>query len=99
MPNTSALYFQGTQRLNGGLGFVFGDGVRCAAGAITRLGAKFNVGGMSSYPDGGEQAVSVRGACMPGDTRTYQIWYRNAASFCTSATYNLSNGIEVGWIP
>jgi hypothetical protein len=27
----------------------------------------------------------------------YQVWYRNAASFCTPSTFNLSNGIEIAW--
>jgi len=32
--------------------------------------------------------------------RIYQVWYRNAApAFCTSATFNLSNGWQVHWLP
>jgi hypothetical protein len=29
--------------------------------------------------------------------RMYQVWYRNAAAFCTSSTFNLSNGYRVVW--
>ncbi|MCY2960238.1 MAG: VCBS repeat-containing protein, partial [Planctomycetota bacterium] len=43
MPNSSALYFQGTGQANAGLGTVFGDGLRCAAGSVIRLGTKTNV--------------------------------------------------------
>jgi len=25
----------------------------------------------------------------------YQVWYRNAAPFCTSATFDLTNALEV----
>jgi len=32
-------------------------------------------------------------------SRTYQIRYRNAASFCTSAPFNLTNGVEILWSP
>jgi hypothetical protein len=32
----------------------------------------------------------------PG-TRWYQVWYRNAAGFCTPATFNLSNAVRVDW--
>jgi len=32
-------------------------------------------------------------------TRIYQVWYRNAASFCTSATFNFSNGVAAFWAP
>jgi hypothetical protein len=97
MPNSSALYFQGTMQQNGGAGNVFGDGLRCAGGSITRLGTKQNVNGTSSYPTAGDPSVSVRGGCSAGDVRTYQIWYRNAAAFCTAATFNLSNGVQVAW--
>ncbi len=97
MPNSSALYFQGTAQQNGGLGSVFGDGLRCAGGSTIRLGTKINAGGASQYPVGGDQSVSVRGANAAGNVRTYQIWYRNAAAFCTSDTFNLSNGLQATW--
>jgi hypothetical protein len=97
MPNSSALYFQGTLQFNGGLGAAFGDGLRCAGGAIVRLGTKMNAGGASHYPASGDPAVSVRGMVSAPGTRTYQVWYRNAAPFCTPSTFNLSNGVEVAW--
>jgi hypothetical protein len=97
MPNSSALYFQGTVQLNGGLGSPFGDGLRCASGTVIRLGTKSNVTGASQYPAVGDPSVSVRGLVGASGTRTYQVWYRNAAAFCTAATYNLSNGIEIPW--
>ena len=31
--------------------------------------------------------------------RTYQVWYRNAAAFCTPSTFNLTNGWETTWMP
>jgi hypothetical protein len=99
MPNSSALYFQGTSTISGGAGVVFGDGLRCAGGSVTRLGTKANSGGASQYPAAGDPAVSVRGNCAPGDVRTYQVWYRNAAVFCTAATFNLTNGLTITWNP
>ncbi|MEY2746116.1 MAG: hypothetical protein RL112_1158 [Planctomycetota bacterium] len=99
MPNSNALYFQGTIRQNTGLGNAFGDGLRCAGGTIIRLGTKTNVAGTSSYPTAGNQSVSVRGAITVPGTRTYQAWYRNAAAFCTPSTFNLSNGYEIVWAP
>jgi len=99
MPNSSALYFQGTFQVSGGAGAVFGDGLRCAGGSLVRLGTKLNVGGASSYPGGGDAAISVRGLVTVPGTRTYQTWYRNAAAFCTTSTFNLSNGISVSWAP
>jgi hypothetical protein len=99
MPNSSALYFQGTTQTNGGLGSVFGDGLRCAGGSIVRLKSKLNAGGSSAYPTGSDQPISLRGGDSAGDVRTYQCWYRNAAAFCTSSTFNLTNGIQTVWIP
>jgi hypothetical protein len=97
MPNSSVLYFQGTTQLNGGLGAMFGDGLRCAGGTIIRLGTKTNVAGASQYPAAGDASVSVRGAVTAPGTRTYQVWYRNAAAFCTPSTFNLSNGVAITW--
>jgi hypothetical protein len=98
MPNSSCLYFQGTTQLNGGLGVVFGDGIRCAGGTVIRLGTKANSAGMSQYPTGADPSVSVRGQVVaPGSVRTYQCWYRNAAAFCTADTFNLTNGLQVTW--
>jgi hypothetical protein len=99
MPNASALYFQGSAAVNGGLGSTFGDGLRCAGGSVIRLGTKTNVQGSSAYPQVGDQSVSVRGACSAGDTRVYQVWYRNAAAFCTGDTFNLTNAWQIVWQP
>ncbi|MBL8861094.1 MAG: hypothetical protein JNK02_03700 [Planctomycetes bacterium] len=96
-PNTSCLYFQGQFAL----AQTFGDGLRCAGGPVLRLGTKLNsAGGSSTYPGPADLPVSVRGGVPAlGGRRHYQVWYRNAASFCTSATFNLSNGVEVCWVP
>jgi hypothetical protein len=99
MPNASALYFQGTNAVSAGTGAPFGDGLRCAGGTVTRLGTQQNVMGMSTYPAAGDPLISVEGADAPGDVRFYQCWYRNAASYCTSHTFNLTNGIRLAWLP
>jgi hypothetical protein len=95
MPNSSALYFQGTTRISP----AFGDGIRCAGGAVIRLGTKSNVAGASTYPSGADATVSVRGLVAAGNVRDYQCWYRNAAAFCSPSTFNLTNGLEVAWGP
>ncbi len=98
MGNSSALYFQGTTQVGGGAGGVFGDGLRCAGGSVIRLGTETNSGGASQYPTGANPSVSVRGGITAaGTVRYYQCWYRNAAVFCTSSTYNLTNGLTVTW--
>ncbi len=97
MPNSSALYFQGTTQIGGGVGATFGDGLRCAGGSIVRLHTETNVAGASQYPQAGDPSVSVKGMVPSPGTRTYQAWYRNAAAFCTPSTFNLSNGVLLTW--
>jgi hypothetical protein len=97
MPNGSCLYFQGSTIVGNAYGVVFGDGLRCAAGIVVRLSTKTNSGGASHYPSAGDPSVSVRGAVSAPGSRVYQVWYRNAATFCTASTFNLTNGSWVMW--
>ena len=93
MPNSSALYYQGTSQI----ATAFGDGLRCVGGSIRRLGTKANVSGGSQYPAAGDTPISIRGANAAGDVRNYQVWYRNAATFCSASTFNLTNGYTIVW--
>ncbi len=97
--SSNLLFFQGTTRVNGGAGTVFGDGLRCAGGTLTRLGVKAITFGHAEYPVAGDLAVSVRGSVPPGATRTYQAFYRDLPSTCTGAQFNTTNGYSVTWLP
>ncbi len=97
MPNSSALYFQGTSQQNGGAGSVFGDGLRCAGGSVLRLGVRTNSANGSSMPSGGSPPISVAGNIAAPTTVHYQVWYRNSAAFCSASTFNLTNGLSVVW--
>lgn len=97
MPNSFGLYFQGTTRTSSGAGFAFGDGLLCAGGSAVRLGTKAAAAGASQYPGVGDPSVSSGGGNSAGAVRTYQVWYRDAAAFCTSSTFNLTNGLELVW--
>ncbi len=97
MPDSFALYYQGTAQVNGGQGAEFGDGLRCVGGSIIRLGTQTNSAGRSRYPEPGDAPISVRGANSTGQTRTYQVWYRNAAAYCTPSTSNQTNGLQIIW--
>jgi hypothetical protein len=94
-----AQYFQGSARVNGGAGAVLGDGKRCAGGSTIRLGTKPSSSGASQYPIGADPAIHLQGNVTATGVRFYQVIYRNAAAFCTSSTYNLTNGIEIIWVP
>jgi hypothetical protein len=92
------LFLQGDAMAGSGAGVPFGDGLRCVGGTIVRLKSKLAVSGQASYPVAGETPISVQGAVSPGDVRYYQVWFRNAAEFCTSDTFNLTNGLIVQWM-
>lgn len=106
MPNSvspSAIYLQGTQEDNLGLGTPIQDGLRCVTGSLIRLGTRPNSGNQSQYPDVGNVVISIRGQLntlpMP-QTRYYQVFYRNAATaFCPPGTANWTNGLAVTWHP
>lgn len=94
------LYFQGTSTFASGAGIVFGDGLLCAGGTITRLGVVFPTLGDATYPGGlTPNPIHIAGSTSGGDVRHYQVWYRDAASFCTSATFNLTQGLTIAWVP
>ncbi len=95
--SATMLFFQGTQRQAAGT--TLGDGLRCAGGTVTRLGVKQATSGAASFPGACDPSIHAQGMVLGADTRTYQVWYRNSASFCTPATFNLTNGWEVRWIP
>lgn len=97
--NSSVLYYQSP----GPSVITFGDGIRCGASPIIRLATRTTDGvGSRSLGFGitGDAPISVLGSVpSSGATKAYQAWYRNAATFCTSATFNLSNGLSVVWTP
>ena len=96
-PNNTGLYFQADNRLNGGNGIIFGDGLRCAGGNLIRLQVRTSdAAGTSSTTIG----ISAKGGVSPGDVKRYQCWYRNIVNpLCGPGVndFNLSNGLEVTW--
>lgn len=94
-PNSSALLFSGTAAVNGGLGAVFGDGLRCAGGAVTRMGVQFAdpIGFVEFGP-----GFAAQYGWAVGETLYFQVWYRNNAGPCGSG-FNLTNGVQVTFTP
>lgn len=98
--NSVVTLFQGTTAQNVGLGSPFGDGLRCAGGSIVRIASVQASGGVAQYPQSGDLPIFERGGVAPsGGFRAYQVWYRNAASYCTSSVFNLTNGVAIDWRP
>ena len=81
-------------------GIVFGDGLRCVTGALVRFGSQNASAGTATFPGASPVTLSQAGGTPPGSgiTAWYQAHYRNAdATFCTSATFNTSNGYVITW--
>jgi hypothetical protein len=74
----------------GGAGIVFGDGLLCVGGTITRHGVAFSQNGAVQFP-----LVHGGGA----GTHHYQLWFRNnPLAFCDPAAgHNMSNGVSLTW--
>lgn len=94
-PGQPMLFFQGVNAINGGNGVVFGDGLRCAGGSVVRLGVEgIDASGQATLT-GTVQENGGGGA--PGESRTYQGWYRDPAGSPCGQTFNLSNGVQVDY--
>jgi len=90
-----ALLFRGSQDVNGGVGALFGDGLRCAGGQIQRLGLQITSGtGTVSWPT--SEPLSGSG----GVTRYYQGWFRDVSPLAPCGQgFNLTHGLAVTFAP
>lgn len=96
--STVALYLQGSGPSAAAV--PFGDGLLCLAGPIVRMRVVAATGGRARNPEAGSTSISVQGSIgAAGSVSTYQVRYRNAATFCTSAAWNLTNAVEATWQP
>jgi hypothetical protein len=85
--NEPGLYFQGNNSVNGGNGITFGDGLRCAGFEARRLEVQTSAGGASATAG----SIATGGLVNAGDTKYYQLWYRDGSGF------NTTNGLEINW--
>jgi hypothetical protein len=104
LPSALTIYLQGDS--SNAAGLVFGDGVRCAAGHLLRIGVKTAVSGTDHYPGAGDPSITARSAALgapipPHATRFYQAYYRDPnPAFCPppmGSTFNVTNGIRIVW--
>lgn len=92
LPGNAALLFTGPNQINGGAGTPFGDGLRCAGGQLVRIGVRIpNGAGQASWGPG----LSSVGGWSSGDTRNFQIWYRDSNGSPCGNAFNVSNGYNV----
>jgi hypothetical protein len=98
---------QGT--LGNSAGLAFGQGVRCAAGVLTRLYTTVASGGGISAPNfaAGDLDIPTRSAMLgdpitAGQSRWYVVYYRDpfVLGGCSGlATFNCTNTVEIPWLP
>jgi hypothetical protein len=107
-PSSTSCVLQGTRSISGGA--VYGQGVRCAGGQLTRLYSKFAVGGSVRAPDfdAHDLQVSARSAALgdvilAGQSRWYLVYYRDTNStLCPpphGGSFNSTQTGEIVWAP
>lgn len=96
LPGQPALLFAGVNQVNGGAGSIFGDGLRCAGGSVVRLGVRVPDSNGAAAWSGGLGAL---GGWSAGDTRNFQVWYRDPSSSPCGSAFNLSHGVGVTFVP
>jgi Tol biopolymer transport system component len=104
-PSATSIVLQGNE-LNSS-GAVFGQGVRCATGALKRLYTKTASAGSITAPNigGGDPTVSARSSALgdtisAGQSRWYLVYYRDPTVLggCPAAsTFNATQTLRVDW--
>ncbi len=88
LPGQPALLYSADNAINGGAGIPFGDGLRCTGGNLLRHGVAFpDATGTANWGPG------VSGGWGAGDTRNFQVWYRDPVGGPCSNGFNLTNGM------
>jgi len=95
LPAGPGLYFQGDNMTNSGNGVPFGDGLRCAGGNVIRIEIRLSTSGLSRTT----VPIAITGEVSAGDTKHYQLWYRDPVGSPCGTGFNLSNGYKVLWMP
>jgi len=96
--NQAGLFFQADNDLTPGL--VWGDGLRCAGGALKRLGVSLSdATGHSDTSTFTMPISALAGNVVAGGTKYYQLWYGNPLASPCSSQFNTTNGYAITWIP
>jgi len=100
IPSQPGLFFQANNQINGGSGLTFGDGLRCAGGQLLRLKVSMATSdGTSSFTGIAARAAAKGYPISSGSTLRYQYWYRDPSGSPCGNDFNLTNAIEVYWMP
>ena len=94
---TPILLLAGTAQVNGGLGALLGDGLKCVEGGTQRLAVRLGTpfgAGLTVFPGG----MIAHGGWSAGDVRHFQAWYRDPGGPC-GTRFNTSNGLRIAFTP
>ena len=69
------------------------DALRCAGGAVVRLQVRFAAADGTSATT--TDIAGAGGGVSAGDTKRYQLWYRDPNTTPCGGQFNLSNGLEL----
>ncbi len=98
VPGQFGIFYYGTEKIE----VPFGDGFRCVAGQIWRIPPPILadvLGDVMLHVDYDQQPFHAgAGAIDPGDTFTWQLWYRDPNGPLGSG-FNLSNGLRITFCP
>ena len=91
-----ALALVGDQLQGAGYGQPMGDGLSCVSGVVQSLGVAWtDAAGEAHWGPG----LGAAGGWSPGDTRVFQIVYRDPGSSPCASGFNLTNSVEVDFQP
>jgi hypothetical protein len=94
--NDFGIFFGADNQVNGGLGNLLNDGLRCAGGGLVRLiPPTMTTGNQAATP---QPVPTLDTGAAAGVTRRYQYWFRTPAGPCGQMA-NLTNGLEIDWLP
>jgi len=94
MPTGAGFFFQGTAETTGGT--PFGNGLRCIGGTVVRINKIPTDSGGTTLPAQNGPPISVLLGITEGETRVYQVWYRDHLNVC-GQPLNTTNAIRVTW--
>jgi hypothetical protein len=102
-PAATSILMQGNALIASGA--VFGQGVRCAGGALKRLYTTNASAGSIAVPQPGDPSVSVRSAALgdviqAGESRWYLVYYRDPIVLggCpANSTFNATQTAQIAW--
>ncbi|MCA8980919.1 MAG: hypothetical protein H6831_06610 [Planctomycetes bacterium] len=89
-PNTTGIFIQGTTQI----ALPFKDGILCTGNPTERLEV-VQLDGTGAA--GTTNSIVTGGAVAPGDSRVYQLWYRDPALSPCGTGSNLSSALLVQW--